>query len=411
MNNKIPLNSLVFAVFIGASIPIFFFGKTFTGILVGIAVLSLLVGSEPRRLFSYTGTIFRTTIGWLGVLCFLTWLPNVFQSLEPLKSFSTITRSFALVFLAYLIWYGLHENASLRRICQRSLIITLSITLVFALFSKLMHPGFYWVIHYEPWQTTPMLTELKPLAALTPLATPLLLSVAHDETGCWRWAAYVVATGLLIIVFVANSRSSVAGLLGCAAFALMALVCCRQRKKTLIAIASVITGSIAVLVWLKFTRNFNADVGEWYFPVWLIDFERQAIWQFAIELFTQSPWVGLGVNTINLVPGAEAIIPATNDTHFMPSHPHNWALEILAETGIIGFVTFTALVGMILFKFVVLYRRIGDSVLLSTIAICGGYFISGLFNFSFWAAWWQLSFLVFCAMSLARTKSTNSATP
>jgi O-antigen ligase len=140
----------------------------------------------------------------------------------------------------------------------------------------------------------------------------------------------------------------------------------------------------------------------------LVDFERQTIWRFAVELYTQHSWFGLGANTINLQPGADVVIPFSNDTHQMPSHPHNWLLELLVETGTIGVVAYAALMAAVTWRLIDAYRQTSSRATLGAVAIIGGYLISGLFNFSFWAAWWQISFLLFAAISLAAGASQVS---
>ena len=401
MNRELLNHQKIFAVFTGICIPVFFFGKAFIAVAIGAGVLALLIKPRRLRLTESAGVFSYAPLGLLLIAVFVAWLPNVAVSPEPWKSFTTVSRSFALVFLAFLIWCGLRDDGELRRLCLRSLVLALILTIAFALFSKLVHSGFYWVIHHEPWQATEMKTELKPLAALAPLAIPLLLLSSRDETPVWRLAAYSAAIGLLAVIIVASSRASVAGLLGCMVFALIAVTFRHPGWKSMIASAGFAGVTGAVFMWLKSTRAIPPQAGEWPFPLWLIDYPRQATWQFTIDQVASFPWFGSGVNTINLVRGANEVIPLTNDTHFIPSHPHNWALEILAETGAIGLILFVGLVGTALFHLFKRYRQSGDLAYISVIAISGGYLISGLFNFSFWAAWWQLAFLVFSAMTLA----------
>jgi O-antigen ligase len=395
---------LVFAVCSGIAIPLFFFGKSLMGIAFGVAALTCLLPAGRGRFFAGAKPFFASAIGLLLIATFLAWLPNVFVSMDPLRSVTTVTRSFALLFLAYLIGYRLHEDADLRTICWRAFIAVMGIAVVFALFSKLVHPGLYWIIHLRPWQTTAMATELKPLAAVAPLAVPWLMWVAGRETRAWRITTWAVIFGMLCVVAVSGNRSSIAGFIGCAVFVSVAIAQRHSGRRAWLAGAVTVAFILLTVWWLKETRNIPPEVGEWFLPVWLLDFVRQAIWQFAWDQFVQTPWTGLGVNTINLVPGADVVIPATNDTHVMPSHPHNWVIEILAETGVFGLAAYLTLLGAALVRLVGAYARTGDPALLGVIAVGGGYLVSSLFNFSVWASWWQITFFAVGAMSLSAVR-------
>jgi len=55
--------------------------------------------------------------------------------------------------------------------------------------------------------------------------------------------------------------------------------------------------------------------------------------------------------------------------------------------------------------------RTGNLGPIMTIAVLSGYWGAGLFNFSYWSAWWQLSFLislVFCFASNTKTEKSPS---
>lgn len=409
MTNSAQTRDWIFALLAGIAIPIFFFGKAFSGVAIALAVIALLSAPDRQRFFIGAPRFFRTALGILLIVTLIAWLPEVFQSIKPLRSLTTVVRCFGLVFVGYLVWCGLRESATRRVLCGRALIVAFAVTIAFALFSKLVHPGVYWLIHHEPWQATPMMTELKPLAALTPLVLPWLLWLGMMETPAWRVAAWAVAAGLVIVIFVAVSRSSIAGILGGVTLASFAFVWRQPKPKAVAAGVASIVIIAAAFIWLKESRSNLEPIGEWYFPVWLIDHERQAIWEFALDQLARHRWTGLGANTINLVEGADAIIPFTNDTHVMPSHPHNWILEILVETGIIGLLAYVSLIFLALRRLIGSYRRTRNLATLSVVATSGGYLVSGMFNFSFWASWWQLSFYIICAMALASAASTDQS--
>ena len=170
---------------------------------------------------------------------------------------------------------------------------------------------------------------------------------------------------------------------------------------------------ISIIGWLRDARLFIEKKSElspvlghteWVFPIWLIDFQRQTIWRFALDIWEKAPWFGIGPNTINFLPGADSPLPGDDHLKLIPSHPHNWAVELLAETGIVGVSFVLCTILLTGFYWIRRYAKNHDLAILSLLLISAGYWGSGLFNFSYWAAWWQLSFFLASAIALAMTK-------
>jgi O-antigen ligase len=112
----------------------------------------------------------------------------------------------------------------------------------------------------------------------------------------------------------------------------------------------------------------------------------------------------MGINTINFAPGAEAVIPNTaTNLKMIPSHPHNWVLEIGAETGVFGLLALLGTIAITFIHIIRAYLRERDNSYLIALCIFVGYWASGLFNFSFWSAWWQMSFVLIIALFLSQS--------
>ena len=73
-------------------------------------------------------------------------------------------------------------------------------------------------------------------------------------------------------------------------------------------------------------------------PSNLIDIHRQFIWGFSIEKYKEKIIFGFGPDTSNFIKGGQKEIglPSTGDMNFIPSHPHNFIIELLLETGLLG---------------------------------------------------------------------------
>ncbi len=146
---------------------------------------------------------------------------------------------------------------------------------------------------------------------------------------------------------------------------------------------------------------------EGFIPIALIDFQRQIIWSFVFDKVFEAPWLGHGINTINFIAGAHVPVPGAGIT-FIPGHPHDWPLEVLAETGIPGFA---ALLLALIFFFRGItraYMANGGAAPLTVILVGLAYWSSGLFNYSFWSAWWQVAYLLVTAMAFCLSEKPNT---
>jgi len=85
----------------------------------------------------------------------------------------------------------------------------------------------------------------------------------------------------------------------------------------------------------------------------------------------------------------------------LPSHPHNWALEVLGETGIIGFVPVLIAIAWAVGRCMVGYVRSGGGGSLATLGLNAVFWGSSLFNFSIWSSWWLIGYFLMSAMIAA----------
>ena len=81
---------------------------------------------------------------------------------------------------------------------------------------------------------------------------------------------------------------------------------------------------------------------EFKIPTSLVDIHRQFIWGFSLSKFFEKPLLGFGPDTSNFIEGGQKEIGHTHtgDMTFIPSHPHNFLVELLLELGIVGTISF-----------------------------------------------------------------------
>jgi len=137
----------------------------------------------------------------------------------------------------------------------------------------------------------------------------------------------------------------------------------------------------------KSINNFEFSI-----PISLIDAHRQFIWGFSIEKFKLKPFFGYGQDTSNFVEGSQIEIGSqyTGDMNFIPSHPHNFLVELLLETGIVGTLLFVLLIFTINQR---IWEINSSNIYKFFLIIFNAYFWgASLVNFSFWLGWWQGSY-------------------
>ena len=124
---------------------------------------------------------------------------------------------------------------------------------------------------------------------------------------------------------------------------------------------------IAVTLSSKILLNLPENLDEesiqtqkFIVPTFLVDAHRQYIWSFSLKKISEKPLLGYGPDTSNFIEGSQEIIGSkyTGTMPYIPSHPHNFLLEIILDTGIIG------LVGFIIFIFYYnyqIFRKFNDN--------------------------------------------------
>ncbi len=141
---------------------------------------------------------------------------------------------------------------------------------------------------------------------------------------------------------------------------------------------------------------------EFKIPTNLIDHHRQFIWGFSIQKFKIKPLFGYGQDSSNFIDGSQVDIGSkyTGDMNFIPSHPHNFLIEILLETGIFGTLSFILLIYLINLRIWKLNHSFRFKLCL--IFLNSFFWGSSLVNFSFWLGWWQASYFLLLSLIASR---------
>ena len=405
--------TVTFAVLTGLAIPNLVFGRAVFAITASLALLALLI--SPLRTNSWSALVCqaRSPIGLFIGLIILSWSVSALASEFPIRALEASLRTGIFLGAAVLFYAALLEDRALATRCLKTLVVLTIVGTSFALIASTIFPEIYWALRFKGMRTMPLQTEFKGYSALIVLITPLLLIGFWRFSTWWRIASAVGIIQFAAITWMSSNRSAIAGLLFMAMTLSVAQIFRPAYRRRAAGIAcGFMTILVGVIVWLYTSRlqiaTSRAPEGDWLFPVWLIDFQRQTVWSFTLNIWERAPWFGVGPNTINFSPGANTPMPGDEKLHIIPGHPHNWVVELLAETGSIGFLILAATIGCISYLWMRWYARSGDIAVMSALLIFAGYWGSGLFNFSYWAAWWQFSLFMACAIALSHVQEIKS---
>lgn len=401
----------ILGILIYCVLPIQIMGRAAIAGTLVLAFMCFLFLPQKSIYLKRTLNAAQSPTGFMLLMTALFWIPNIILSDDPFRSLEAGSRTFVFIGFATLFWAILVENKSMHGFFCRAFVLASGAAIIVALIAELAVPELYWFVHFKGWRDTPVGTSLKSFAALSVFLIPTLLWIGVRLKGRWYIFSVLSALGFLALVGLTYSRATIAGLI-CMIVVAAGLIAWSSRSR-LLKIALPLGAMMVffgVLIWLNETRQRPDFGGEWLLPLWLVDYQRQTIWGFALNLVQQNIWFGMGINTINFAAGADVVIPhTTGNLKMIPSHPHNWILEVAAETGVFGLLSFVATIAFSFFHYVRSFLRQGDVVYLVVMCMATGYWISGLFNFSFWSAWWQMSFALMTAICLSQKSDTAMA--
>jgi O-antigen ligase len=332
------------------------------------------------------------------------WLPSTVLSYLPWESVQVLARM--ALFLALGVWIYAYFSVRPRALdlLLKVLFVGSAFGLVVANLGVLAFPDVMVLVKgHAASSTVHAVLMVKAFASAAVVLIPFVAWAGWRLGGLWKAASLVLVTGLLTLAVLAGSRAGMAGLIGALGIVLVACMTRRESRRWAASLALILVVTITGILFYLRDRPHGGSVPEdiLIFPTWLIDPHRQVIWQYTLHLAEQRPWIGWGINTINLVPQLPGTSPIEFGVPVLPSHPHNWILEIFAETGIVGG---TAMLIAVVLQFAAMlrrYRRGGEGRMLAAQAASAAFFVSGLFNFSFWSAWWQVFYILIMALLYA----------
>ncbi len=400
---SLPWLGTAFGVVLGVSIPLNLAGRAaMQGAVVAALVIGLAVlAAQPRDAL----TRLRAIPVWIwlaSAMAFAALLPAVLVSISPADSWAAFGRTAGFWLGGVILWLGLSLAQGGGGWAVRSVVAVTLGAMTGAVLVMVLDHELVW--HLRGAGGPPLasaaenLVPLKPTASALAAALPVVVLLAWRQGGSWRLAGAAIALLTLVMVVLTRSRASVVGLVAVAAVALLVWAIRRGCVAWALGAFSVILAVVGFWVTgLPQNPYPDAVQVQLYLPPGLVDPHRQIIWNFVWERFVEQPWFGVGLNAVNKLPGANAQIPGMF-VEFVPSHPHNAVLELLAEGGLVGAA---GVFGVVLWVSVRLFRlACRTDAALPALLFWAGYWGASVSNFSIWAPWWKILLVVGMVLAL-----------
>ncbi len=386
------------ALLIGAGVPLMMFGRAVMQADLALALLlSLTIAFLTPGTYAQATNAGTKLFRGLLILLIIAWLPSMLESVEPFRSFKAWSRTFAFIGGAAVIWAVLKPDTNARIFSLKSLIAVALVTTTLSCISLLAWPELMKFLRNQDDVFLRPDLWLKSFAASAMCLFPVLIWAGRKIGGTWNWAAIVSSILCLVIIFETANRASIAGLMSMILIGAILLGLREKRTRLPLLVGAPIV--VALMFWWMFNYGPTfLNHPDAYLPTTLVDPHRQAIWKFTFERALHAPWFGHGIDTINFQPGADSAF-TKGYVQMIPSHPHNWVIEIFSETGAIGIVSiFTVLIGLALGLARSVLANRDTSENLALLSLSAGFWTSALFNFSIWSTWWLLTYFILYAI-------------
>jgi O-antigen ligase len=112
---------------------------------------------------------------------------------------------------------------------------------------------------------------------------------------------------------------------------------------------------------------------------------RVEVWRFVTERIGEHPWLGWGMESSRHIPGGDVVY--FGERKYMPLHPHNSALQILLELGVVGFALAVTALALALRRWARL-EGVPAHTQATAAAMIVAYLSVGFTAFGLWQSWW-----------------------
>ncbi|WP_147301039.1 O-antigen ligase family protein [Aestuariispira insulae] len=398
------------AAFLGISIPFFVIGRSVMAVAIALSALILLYRFVQERGWQHWRSLVVSPHGLVLSAMLLWWLISSVVAYDPKNALGALAHSAGYIFLAAEVARQFASRQEMIGIFMRSLTVSALVIGGYIVAVAYVNPDFLGLLEALRGKELSFIRVFKPYASLVACTMPLLFWWGLRDRGAWRWLSLTTLPVAVLVIYyngVEISRAAVIGALvgfvgPAACWLLVKLPGILQRTIVVAGFSAVSIGGLLFLQALPHMPFDGMRLPEIALP--FPDLHRQVIWGFIYDLVVANPLLGVGIDCSNLLPSARAeitlnLVKKVETVQFIGSHPHNWVLEVLVETGVPGLVG--AVAALVLLTRGILYDpRLGQARW-AAVGVIFAFWISSLANFSIWTSWWQAGFAVLIGVALA----------
>lgn len=373
----------------------------------------ILIGSECKSVLLESFQAWRTPTACALAAFFVIALAGLILSGDPARSATVWLRTIFYLAMGAVIWRYFRDRYFELELAFYFFLVLFVIAGAIAWVSLYVWPGLIGILTLQGPEvpiTTARLALKSHSVTLTCLA-PVICWLAWRRGGTWR-AFSLAYPALVYVIGIGANKQAVAMTLICGLLG-MILGAMLQRLRWKSAMALIAISGLAVLgilafVWIHLPSYPQERYSDFYFAKTVLDHHRQVIWAFALNHIQENFWLGIGLDTSNFLPGANSIVAQFNQ-EYLPSHPHNFILEVWLETGIFGLIALLTAIGALLWA---IYGRLRDGKpgAVAATGFFAAFWNANLYNFSFWSSWWLIIFITVMAMLFAIPSKDEAVT-
>jgi len=403
------------ALCLGAAVPLLISGRGLFFVLIGVGSIAGIaaLGSKAGVVIGMTLSGLRKIEGWAVILLLALWAVAAVATIDPAKSPMIFGLMAGVAALLATFANGYAVDPVGRNRALAVMITAAWLAAILILIGVHIWPQLFEFLRQRDVQSASgVIRFLKAYGAVIPLMTFVLLWAGHRLGGGWRWMGLLYIPLGIYLVYLLNNKAATLAYVGGVTGAGLCFLLSRVSAKTAWTLGAGILALIAVVLTLLFLNLPDlpyTKASKPTLPTWMVDAHRQVIWSFVLESAGDRPWFGWGLGTAGRLSGAKDIIPGFT-VEFVPSHPHNWVLQVLAESGVFALIALW-LVIVLTARHLVRLTAVGHTSALASAAVLGGFLASSLFNFSFFAAWWQVVSALLFALPLSAAWEERKALP
>lgn len=387
------------AVSVGISMPMVIFGPAVMGMFLILGIILGLAATKGNSLRDSVSFLITSRVPKIVALLLFSFFISATLSVNVEKSMDKMLELVGISVLALGFYLSLREMP-IRHVdltYQSLAVSTIVMSLLAILDAFSVDPRLSAALHgFSGAEKPDRLTMMGGVfAVLTPFLWAWLLRMYKEGEVFAKWLALPASVLSILAVFVSGSFTSwVALFVGLVLFTSFAVKYHYLRFSVGSALTLVTTFLMGPLSYLYSQKMLDMPylgfVALWqnistYFV------ERVGVWIHALDQFGHHVFFGTGVNTFKGLPvGDEGVIL---------SHPHNFVVQILLETGVVGLLTSLTVIGLMVSYFwkasrTNLYGVAGVTAIVA-------FLISAVAHTSIFHPWW-LTLLVFTGVFAAR---------